>query len=67
MVRKNRVRNVFTFLLQHSARGACTCNVLNDLCDLFSLWTRRSSVLETNVGSKLFVTLGFVLLLHCIE
>ena len=42
-------------------------NLLSDCCDLFSLWTRGSAwVLDTNVGSKLFVTLGFVLLLHFI-
>jgi hypothetical protein len=36
-------------------------------CDLSGLGTRSSWVLDTNVGSKLFVTLGFVLLLHFIQ
>ena len=40
---------------------------LNDQCDLFSLWVRGSWVLSTNVGGKLFVTLGLVLLLHFIQ
>jgi len=46
---------------------ACTYNVLNDRCDLFSLWPRGSWALGTNVGSKLFATLGFKLLLHFIQ
>ena len=33
----------------------------------FRLWTHGSGVLATNVGSKLFVTLGFVFLLHLIQ
>ena len=33
----------------------------------FRLWTHGSGVLATNVGSKLFVTLAFVLLLHLIQ
>src|ERR1700675_3710447 len=44
-----------------------TCKVLNDRCGLFRLWPRGSRALDTNVGSKLFVALGFVLLLHAIE
>jgi hypothetical protein len=38
-----------------------------DSCDLFSLWPRGSWVLDTNVGSKLLVSLGFVLLLHFLQ
>jgi hypothetical protein len=34
---------------------------------LSSLWTDDSSVLGTNVGSKLFVTPDLVLLLHFIQ
>ena len=49
------------------ARGACTYDVHNDRCDLFSLWTGGSWVLGTNVGNKLFVTLSLVLLLHFIQ
>jgi len=36
-------------------------------CDLFRLWPRSSGVFDTNVGSKLFVTLRFVLQFHFIE
>ena len=38
-----------------------------DRCHLFSLWTRSSWVLDTNVGSKLFVTLGFVQPPHFVQ
>src|SRR6266852_6377963 len=56
-------------LIQSSSRMfvACACNVLNVRCDLFSPWPRCSWVLDTNVGGKLFVALGFVLLLHFIQ
>src|SRR6266849_2711053 len=43
---------------------ARTYNVLNDRCDLSRLWTHGSWALGTKVGSKLFVTVGFVLLFH---
>ena len=46
---------------------ACPYKVLNDRCDLFSLWPRGSCALGTNAGSKLFATLGFKLLLHLIQ
>jgi hypothetical protein len=36
-------------------------------CELFSLWTRGRWVLGTNVGSKLFVTVGLVVPLHFIQ
>jgi hypothetical protein len=39
----------------------------NDRRDLFRLWTPRSWVLDTNVGSKFFLTLGFILLFHFIK
>src|SRR6266849_6754955 len=56
-------------LIQSSSRMfvACDCNVLDDHCDLFSLWPRSSWVLGTTVGGKLFVALVFVLLLHFIQ
>jgi hypothetical protein len=46
---------------------ACTYNVLKDHCNLFRLWARGSWVLDANVGGKLIVTPGLVLLLHLIE
>jgi hypothetical protein len=46
---------------------ACTYDVLNDRCDLFRLWAHGSWVLDTNVGSNLFVALAFILLLHFIR
>src|SRR6266404_1511778 len=56
-------------LIQSSSRMfvACIYNSPSGRCDLFSLWLRGSWVLDTNVGGKLFVTLGFVLLLHIIQ
>jgi hypothetical protein len=42
-------------------------DIRNDRCGLFSLWTRGSWVLGTNMSSKLFVTLDFVLPLHFIQ
>ncbi len=41
--------------------------LLNDRCGLFRLWPRGSRALDTNVSSKFFVALGFVLLLHSIQ
>lgn len=35
--------------------------------DLFSLWVSRSCVLCADVGSELFIALGFVRFLHFIE
>src|SRR5882762_1667866 len=46
---------------------ACTYKVRNDTCGLFSLWPHGSWALDTNVDSKLFVTLGCELLLHSIQ
>src|SRR5260370_12805110 len=57
-------------LLIHSCSGmfvAHTCNGLSGRCDLFSSWPRGFLVLHTNVDSKLFVALSFVLLLHFIQ
>jgi hypothetical protein len=39
----------------------------DDRCNLFRLWPPGSGVLDTNVGSKLFVALAFILLLHFIQ
>jgi hypothetical protein len=46
---------------------ACVDRTLMTHCDLFCLWARGSWVLGTNVGGKLFVTLGLVLPLHFIQ
>ena len=46
---------------------ARTYNVLNDGCDLLGFGLMGLRVLGTNVGRKLFVTLGFVVLLHFIQ
>src|SRR6266850_1253584 len=56
-------------LIQSSSRMsvACACNVRDDRCDLSRLPPRGSWVLDTNVGSKLFVALAFVVLLHFIQ
>src|SRR6266850_2041542 len=56
-------------LIQSSSRMsvACACNVRDDRCDLSSLPPRGSWVPDTNVGSKLFVALAFVVLLHFIQ
>jgi hypothetical protein len=51
----------------NQALGSFSKDVHNDHCDLFSLWTSSSWVLYTSVGSKLFVTLGFVLSLHFVQ
>src|ERR1700674_1461992 len=58
-----------TVLIHSSSRMfvASTYNVLNDRCDLCSLWPRGSWVLGTKMGSKLLVTLGLVPLLHFLQ
>jgi hypothetical protein len=48
-------------------QALCPIDVRNDRCELFRLWPRGSWVLDTSVGSKLFITLDFVLLLHFIQ
>jgi hypothetical protein len=60
-------REFIAFLLRHSARGVGKPQYAERLRNLFRLWIPGFWIVNTNVGGKLIVALGFVFPLHFIE